>query len=858
MKNHSTTLANFVSIGIIFLLATLRCFAQEPPSRIYLAPDDHTDYFWTADDVEYRAAFLEMLDYYLDLADRTKDAPPEYQARWNCDGSLWVWEYEKNKTPEEFKRLIERIRSGHISMPMTALANTYGAQPAEAVLRGMYYAGQLERKHHLRFPMAVAMENQTLPLGLGSLWAGAGAKYSWRGVCACATKMNLENFKKRDNEIYWWQGLDGSRVLMKWYSFGDNNASIGGYAEGRKPRHAIDWVRTNTGFKKRHPFGTIGIFGQGWDDLKTLSDEFLKVAKEKTTDDQQVIVSNEEDFFREFEKHYGPRLSSESLAYGNEWDLYCVSMAEQTSRVRRAVEKLRTAEALATIASIDDANFWNSRQIDRDFAHMNLGLYWEHDWTADNHEAMRKKREVWQRRLADQISHYVDELHDSALQALGDRIPGKQNSHRFAVFNSLGWKRGGKVTIDLSGVPEKAFLSKWEVKDLESGESLPLSDQSRDSLTFHATDIPPMGYRIVELADVDLGQGSDLRENKLENEFIKLTLSDSGSIQTLIDKRTGKNQAGTNGLNVLRQAGVNTEGKSYEVLESDGASLAIRVRRGLPHVVKITLPNNANWVEIENKIEAEFSGTWMWEFDFAVEDSVVHHEEVGAILNASLAKDGGQYAEKNARYDWLSLGHFVDVRGPKGGVTLANRDCCFFQRGASTAKELDGESSNVSVLAGGQVDGPELGIRNQGGDKEFTQRFAIRVGDSAEFDPVSSMRWSMEQSNPLVGVKASGSKETERSLPPMSYSLLSDIENSDPAVLLWAIKPSEEGIDKGIILRSWNLSKEPATSRFGIPGLKSAAQTSHIETDGKAIETENESVMVKFAPQQMRTVRLKR
>ena len=126
MKNHLIELASlFAVLASAFLFCGSTCDAQTS-SRIYLAPDDHTDYFWTGDDVEYRAAFLEMLDYYLDLADRTKDAPPEYQSRWNCDGSLWVWEYEKNKTPAEFKRLIERIRSGHISMPMTALANTYG------------------------------------------------------------------------------------------------------------------------------------------------------------------------------------------------------------------------------------------------------------------------------------------------------------------------------------------------------------------------------------------------------------------------------------------------------------------------------------------------------------------------------------------------------------------------------------------------------------------------------------------------------------------------------------------------------------------------------------------------------------
>jgi len=64
------------------------------------------------------------------------------------------------------------VKSGHISAPLTALVSCYGGQPAEAVLRGMYYSGRLERRFDYRFRLAVAMENQTQPLGLASLWAG--------------------------------------------------------------------------------------------------------------------------------------------------------------------------------------------------------------------------------------------------------------------------------------------------------------------------------------------------------------------------------------------------------------------------------------------------------------------------------------------------------------------------------------------------------------------------------------------------------------------------------------------------------------------------------------------------------------
>ena len=80
----------------------------------------------------------------------------------------------------------------------------------------MYYGGQLERRYGIDIPIAIAMENATMPYGLSSLWAGSGAKYSWKGVCACYTE--VPNLNNRQNEIYNSVGPDGTGVLLKWFS----------------------------------------------------------------------------------------------------------------------------------------------------------------------------------------------------------------------------------------------------------------------------------------------------------------------------------------------------------------------------------------------------------------------------------------------------------------------------------------------------------------------------------------------------------------------------------------------------------------------------------------------------------------
>jgi len=336
----------FIFISIILLFSSFMLFkssAFAQTKRIYIANDDHTDYMWTADETTYKSAFLEMLDYYLNQADSTSGNPSDFQSRFNADGSFWMWTYQKNKTAADFQRLIDRVKDGHITVPLNSLAVVFGGQPAEAVLRGMYYSGRIEREYNLRFPLALSMENQTLPFGVGTLWAGAGAKYSWKGVCDCATSMS--GFGNREKEIYWWQGLDGSKILLKWNSMlGYSNQSIGGYAEAFNTSSIVDFVDTDSTFKAKYPYNVIGAFGKGWDNLETYTNEFITTAQSKSNLNRRVIVSNEIDFFQDFEETYGSTLPVRQISFGNEWDLFSASIQEYSSRVKRAVEKLRPAE----------------------------------------------------------------------------------------------------------------------------------------------------------------------------------------------------------------------------------------------------------------------------------------------------------------------------------------------------------------------------------------------------------------------------------------------------------------------------------------------------------------------------------
>ncbi len=864
MHTRRRVLVTGVLLGTLALSAT----AQEP-KRIYIAPDDHTDYMWTADEEGYRQAFIEMIDYYLDLADATESQPAEHQSRWSCDGSFWMWTYERNKTPREFERFISRVRDGHVSVPLNALVSCYGGMPTEAVLRGMYYPGRIERRYGVRFPLAVAMENQTLPYGLGGLWAGSGARYSWKGICGCATRMRPR--ERRPHEIYWWEGADGSRILMRWHTLlGEEerestgrypNESIGGYAEARDPAAAVELVDGNPRFRSLYPYPVIGVFGKGWDDLKTLTDEFVSVARDHTNESRKVIVSDQLDFFRDFEAAHGEQLPTLSAGFGNEWDLYSASLAEVSSRVRRAVERLRAAEGLATLVSLERPEFWTSRESAREQAWMDLGVYWEHDWTADG-PITREARAAWQRRLAAEIESYVGELHASAAYTLGDLIRSGGEHPRFYVYNPLSWTRTDRADLpleDAEGVHVVDVVTGREVPSqvvrIEDG----VHRRGRSFLRVLVPDVPAVGYKVLEVRPGP-GEGhpdaASVRQNVIENALYRIEVEDRGAIRSWIDKtRGGRELVRAIGGRLLNDIGPG--GGAVEVENAGAVSVTLLARGDGPpaHETRITLTRGSPRVELRNEITENFAGVETWSFGFALDSPSVWHEEVGAVIRARLLADGGHYSATNSRLDWLTLNHFADVSAGDGrGVTLSNADLSFMRLGRSAivdgVSSLDIETPQISVLAGGQVDGPKLGIPAQGGDTRFLHRFALTAHDG--FDPAEAMRFALEHQNPLVAGRIRGGE----AYPEDSFSL---VTIDDPDILLWSVKPSEEGVASGLIARVWNLS--PADRRFSLrlgTGLSGAVRTSHIETDRAPAPVSDGALTATAARSQLLTFRLTR
>ncbi len=182
-------------------------------------------------------------------------------------------------------------------------------------------------------------------------------------------------------------------------------------------------------------------------------------------------------------------------------------------------------------------------------------------------------------------------------------------------------------------------------------------------------------------------------------------------------------------------------------------------------------------------------------------------------------------------------------------MTLSNADAYYMKLGNSTHTLLDTATPQLNILAGGQVDGPNLGIPNQDGDSNFLQRFALQTHGA--FDQTTAMKFSLEHQNPLVASSVTG---TDPAYGETDYSFLT---LSDPDVLLWTLKPAEDGIDHGIIARVWNQADAARNYTLSLaPGIVTAKKTSHIETDIAAATVVNGNLSAPIAKNQIQTHRL--
>jgi Domain of unknown function (DUF4082) len=480
-----------------------------------------------------------------------------------------------------------------------------------------------------------------------------------------------------------------------------------------------------------------------------------------------------------------------------------------------------------------------------------MGLYFEHDLPMEYvspSDTKMVQRVAWQRKLVSEIESYVGTLYRDAKDKLGTLITG--SGTRFFVFNSLNWIRS--EAADYEFTPSGSF----HIIDVTSGVQVPsqlVTSGGKTYVRILASDIPALGYRVYEIREgqgVGVTQNISVQGDTIENETYRVAVAGDGSIYSFYDKVRGQELAKSFNSQWLNDLG--GTGGSLTIENSGPVSATILASSTSPiaHTSRITLYRGVPRVDIENVITQGFTNTQKFNFGFNLTAPNVWHEEVGAILRARTTTQGGHYSPKGSRNDWITLNHFMDMQGQDGtGVILSNADAYFMKLGSSTVSTLDLTTPRLDVLAGGIVG--FSGLPNQAGDTRFTFRFSLQSykGNTSKRN---SLRFSLEHQNPLVTATVKGIGLSSE-YPAQSYSAFNI---SNPDVFVWSLKPAEDGSDKGLVIRFWNIDNTPKTFRIGINGgvISDAVRLSHIETPEDSLSLSNGLFDVTVAGNGMSTV----
>jgi Glycosyl hydrolases family 38 C-terminal domain. len=771
---------------------------------LYLMNDNHTDYGWNATVEQVEDAMVTELDYYLDQIDQTAGLGPDLRAKYAADSWWYLYVYRQRRTAQQFNRLLDAVRAGSITFPLNPLVELYGAMSTEAAIRAGYWPGRMQRLYQIKFLRAQSMENATLPWGLASIWRNSNAEYVWHGICACITDAPYADWT---TPLFRWQGPDKMEMLFKRYPFENRTTNLGGYAEAREnlTLARLGRIVNRTDLA---PSGVplIGVFGLGWDDVMSLSQTPYDVARQWAAQTppspHRVIVSNGEDFFQALQP-YAPQLPQLQGGWGLDWDLWVSALTAPTTAARNSIERLRTTEMLAALATLASPGLWASLQPHLEAGTIDQMRYFEHSWgTVDGvllDELIANKR-AWAASLGTAIA----DAEAAIAPVLAARF-STSNESRLAVFNPLGF-----VRTDVADFPLLA-ATPYVVTDVATGAEVPSQVMTTDDgpvLRFLARDVPSLGYRVYAYRPgtptaytrpAAIG-AANLTTATLENDDFRVSTDATGAIASLLDKRTGRELAGA-GLNALPRGEVN--GTTLTNVGPVSATLNLTINGTPNRRVALTLFDRVDRLEIDDRIvdyHVPATGLYHYRFAFNVADPDIRFEEVGAIARPGLRTEGGNFLP-GSRTQYMTLNHFVSVIDGPYAVTLSNWDSFAMRIGNSSVDTFDLSSADISVFAVGNPYTPGIdftNIRRQAGDRNFRHRFAIFTR-SGNYSAAEAMRGSLAHQNPLYVLPLPRNNAGPWTEPTRSFLVI-----DKPNAVVFAFKPAEEE-ERGLMVRVWEL-----------------------------------------------------
>ncbi len=430
-----------------------------------------------------------------------------------------LYEDLEQYAPELFQQVRQRQREGR----WECIGGMY-IEPDCNLISGESFVRQiLYGKRYFRSQFGTDAKTCWLPDVFGMSWSipqillKAGMKY------VSSIKLTSWNdYNDFPYHTFWWQGVDGSRVLTHF-----PNTHFNRYLEPKVVKRHWDQY-----LQKRECGDSLMMYGMA-DGGSGPTREMINYAKRLKSFPglPACKIDKVDSYFERISRKVRnlPVWNDELYLEGHRGTYTSAALLK---RLNRRCECLyREAEIFSSFASLMGLPY-PQQELEQGWKKILLHQF--HDTLPGSHP---KPAFEWAVRDLEKAVDIGTKARAEALNYLGSKIQAPAQS--IVVFNSLPWKRTDVVKMTI-GRRKADFV----IRD-QKGKEVPyqvLNENGKEcEIAFIAQDVPSVGYRsfYIESGSPTPSASGSLRvsDNRLENQFFILELDQIGNIKRLFDKR---------------------------------------------------------------------------------------------------------------------------------------------------------------------------------------------------------------------------------------------------------------------------------------------------------------------------------
>ncbi len=424
--------------------------------KVYITPHAHTDIGYTHRQPEV----AERMSRNLDTAVETLKTTDQFS--YILDSAWAAEDYCATRSPEKRDELIRLIREGRIGLPSNYVDLLTQTASLEDLIHNGDFSEGLLGPEGLRADRVDMVDVASATGAYPTILSGMGVKWLLHANNQDRGPFRFNGGLHRHSP-FWWQGPDGSRILV-WLSrmYCELKKVCGSpgsieAAERGLGMWLMDYARAD------YAPDAVILYGMEADntDLDVRMADFVREWN-GTYDYPRLIPSNGSSFFEYVSSRWGDRFPVYQGDEGAWWEDGAASSLRETVRLRRAQDGLKCAEPLESFAAILSGGRFPLHQYDE--AWRQVLLYDEHTWGSFMSQAdpdALLQADSW-----------------AYKQAMSDEAFSRTNAllWRSASRLSLMWNNDGREIVVYN--PYSFPQAGWALAEIAKREAICLSDGS--------------------------------------------------------------------------------------------------------------------------------------------------------------------------------------------------------------------------------------------------------------------------------------------------------------------------------------------------------------------------------------------